>query len=79
MLIQSDVFISGDARFINILVYDIETLAISISERYVSQPLEQMPWNAMEMTIADSDDHQVTLTESNISDADFENLMKVFH
>ena len=76
MLIQSDDFISGNGCFINILFDDIETIAKSISEKYVLQPLEQMPWNAKEMTIIDPDGYQLTLTESNISDEDFEKLMK---
>ncbi|QIH77105.1 VOC family protein [Macrococcoides canis] len=75
MLIQSDDFSSGNGFFINILVDDIETIAKSISEKYVLQPLEQMPWNAKEMTIIDPDGYQITLTESNISDEGFEKLM----
>ncbi|QIH77086.1 VOC family protein [Macrococcoides canis] len=75
MLIQSDDFKSGNGCFINILVNDIETIANSISEKYVLQPLEQMSWNAMEMTIIDLDGYQITLTESNIKDEDFEKLM----
>lgn len=75
MLIQSDDFISGNGCYINILVEDIETIANSISEKYVLQPLEQMPWNAMEMTIVDPDGYQITLTESNIKDKDFEKLI----
>ncbi|UTH16314.1 VOC family protein [Macrococcus epidermidis] len=75
MLIHSDDFKSGNGCFINILVDDIETIAKSISEKYVLQLLEQMPWNAMEMTIVDPDGYQITLTESNIKDEDFEKLM----
>ncbi|PKE16109.1 VOC family protein [Macrococcoides caseolyticum] len=75
MLIQSDDFTSGNGCYINILVDDIETIASSISEKYILQPLEQMPWNAKEMTIIDADGYQITLTESNISDEDFEKLM----
>lgn len=75
MLIQSEDFNSGNVCFINILVDDIETIANSISEKYVLQTLEQMPWNAMEMTIVDSEGYQITLTESNIKDEDFEKLM----
>ncbi|TDM40925.1 VOC family protein [Macrococcoides canis] len=75
MLIQSDDFTSGNGCFINILVDDIETIAKSISEKYVLQPLEQMSWNAKEMTIVDPDGYQITLTESNIKDEDFEKLM----
>ncbi|WP_437790218.1 VOC family protein [Macrococcoides caseolyticum] len=75
MLIQSDDFKSGNGCFINILVNDIETIANSISEKYVLQHLEQMPWNAIEMTIVDPDGYQITLTESNIKDEDFEKLM----
>lgn len=75
MLFQSDDFISGNGCYINILVEDIETITNSISEKYVLQPLEQMPWNAMEMTIVDPDGYQITLTESNIKDEDFEKLM----
>lgn len=75
MLIQSEDFNSGNGCFINILVDYIETIANSISEKYVLQRLEQMPWNAMEMTIVDPDGYQITLTESNIKDGDFEKLM----
>lgn len=77
MLIQSDDFNSGNGCYINILVEDIETIANSISEKYILQPLEQMPWNAKEMTIIDPDGYQVTLTESNISDKDFDKLMNI--
>lgn len=35
-----------------------------------------MPWNAVEMTIVDPEGYQITLTESNISNEDFEKLMK---
>lgn len=45
VLIQSDDFISGNSCYINILVDD--------TEKYVLQPLKQMPWNAIEMTIED--------------------------
>nr|WP_238668869.1 glyoxalase [Staphylococcus felis] len=75
MLIQSDEFISGNDCNINILVDDIEKLAYSISKKYVLQPLKQMPWNAVEMTIENLYSYQITLTESNISDEDFEKLM----
>ncbi|UBH22404.1 VOC family protein [Macrococcus armenti] len=78
MLIQSVDFKSGNGCFINILVDDIETIAKSISEKYVLQSLEQMPWNAKEMTIVNPNGYQITLTESNISDEDFENLMDSF-
>ncbi|MFC6293410.1 glyoxalase [Macrococcus epidermidis] len=75
MLIQSDDFTSGNGCFINTLVNDIETISKSISDMYVLQPLEQMPWNAKEMTIIDPDGYQITLTESNIKDEDFDKLM----
>lgn len=75
MLIQSDDFKSGNGCFINFLVNDIETISKSISDMYVLQPLKQMPWNAMEITIVDPDGYQITLTKSNISDDDFEKLM----
>ncbi|UBH08634.1 VOC family protein [Macrococcus armenti] len=75
ILIQSDDFISGNGCYINILVEDIETIANSISEKYILQPLEQMPWNAMEITIVDPDGYQITLMESNIRNEDFEKLM----
>jgi len=75
MLIQSDDFVSGNGCYINILVDDIEKLADSISEKYILQPLTQMPWNAIEMTIVDPNGYQITLTESNISDEDFEKLI----
>lgn len=75
MLIQSNDFSSGNGFFINLLVDDIETIVKSISEKYVLQPLGQMPWNAKEMTIVDPDGYQITLTESNIKDEDFKKLM----
>ncbi|UTH02484.1 VOC family protein [Macrococcoides canis] len=75
MLILSNDFTIGNGCFINILVDDIETIANSISEKYVITPLEQMPWNAVEMTIVDPEGYQITLTESNINDEDFEKLM----
>ncbi|ARQ05745.1 VOC family protein [Macrococcoides canis] len=75
MLIQCDDFTSGNGCYINILVDDIETIASSISEKYILQPLDQMPWNAMEITIVDPDGYQITLTKSNIRNEDFEKLM----
>lgn len=75
MLIQSDDYKSGNGCFINILVDDIETIASSISEKYILQPLDQMPWNAMEITVVDPDGYQITLTKSNIRNEDFEKLM----
>lgn len=75
MLIQSDDFTSGNGCYINILVDDIETIASSISEKYILKPLDQMPWNAMEITIVDPDGYQITLTKSNILNEDFEKLM----
>lgn len=75
MLIQSDDFTSGNGCYINILVDDIETIASSISEKYILQPLDQMPWNAMEITIVDPDGYQIKLTKSNILNEGFEKLM----
>lgn len=61
-----------------VLLIFLLMISKSISDMYVLQPLEQMPWNAMEMTIVDPNGYQITLTESNISDEDFETLMDSF-
>ncbi|MCK1977015.1 VOC family protein [Jeotgalicoccus huakuii] len=75
MLISSDDFEVGNSIYLNILINDIEDKAQSISQKFVVSPLEELPWNAKEMTIKDPDGHLITLTQSNISDADFEKLM----
>lgn len=76
MLIASEDVIVGNSIFINILVKDIETKSEQISPKFVVSELEDQPWNAKEMTIKDPDGHLITLTQSNIDDADFENLMQ---
>lgn len=76
MLIKADNFIVGNANFLNVLVEDIESLSDRISPKVVMNPLEQQPWNAIEMTVKDPDGHLITLTQSNISKEDFDILMK---
>lgn len=75
MLISSDDFEVGNSIYLNILINNIEDNAQSISQKFVVSPLEEQPWNAKEMTIKDPDGHLITLTQSNISDSDFEKLM----
>ena len=60
MLISQKDFEVGNSIYLNILV----------------NQLEEQPWNAKEMTIKDPDGNLITLTQSNISDTDFEKLMK---
>ncbi|HHZ6977748.1 TPA: YSIRK-type signal peptide-containing protein [Staphylococcus aureus] len=66
----------GNSIYLNILVKDIEEKSQNISQKFIVSQLEEQPWNAKEMTIKDPDGHLITLTQSNISDTDFEKLMK---
>ena len=75
MLISSTNFEVGNSIYLNILVRDIEVKARNISPKFVISKLEEQSWNAKEMTIKDPDGHLITLTQSNISDDDFEKLM----
>lgn len=76
MLISQRDFEVGNSIYLNILVKDIEEKSENISEKFIVSQLEEQPWNAKEMTIKDPDGHLITLTQSNISDTDFEKLMK---
>lgn len=75
MLISSADFEVGNSIYLNILINDIEDKAQSISQKFIVSQLEEQPWNAKEMTVKDPDGHLITLTQSNISDTDFEKLM----
>ncbi|MDS3887610.1 VOC family protein [Staphylococcus hominis] len=76
MLISQTGFEVGNSIYLNILVKDIEEKSQNISQKFIVNQLEEQPWNAKEMTIKDPDGHLITLTQSNISDTDFEKLMK---
>ena len=76
MLISQRDFEVGNSIYLNILVKDIEEKSENISGKFIVSQLEEQPWNAKEMTIKDPDGHLITLTQSNISDTDFEKLMK---
>lgn len=76
MLISQTNFEVGNSIYLNILVKDIEEKSKNISQKFIVSQLEEQPWNAKEMTIKDPDGHLITLTQPNISDTDFEKLMK---
>ena len=76
MLISQTDFEVGNSIYLNILVKDIEEKSQNISQKFIVTQLKEQPWNAKEMTIKDPDGHLITLTQSNISDTDFEKLMK---
>ncbi|MCS4486490.1 VOC family protein [Staphylococcus americanisciuri] len=76
MLIAADDFEVGNSLYLNIAIKDIEEKAQSISPKFIVTDLEEQPWNAKEMTIKDPDGHLITLTQSNITDAEFEKLMQ---
>ena len=76
MLISQRDFEVGNSIYLNILVKDIEEKSENISGKFIVSQLEEQPWNAKEMTIKDPDGHLITITQSNISDTDFEKLMK---
>lgn len=76
MLISSNDFKVGDSIYLNLLVNDIEYKSRTISPKFVVSELQEQPWNAKEMTIKDPEGHLITLTQSNISDTDFEKIMK---
>lgn len=75
MLICSSNFEVGNSIYLNLLIKDIENKSKTISSKFVVSGLEEQSWNAKEMTVKDPDGHLITLTQSNISDADFEKLM----
>lgn len=76
MLIQACDFIVGNSTYLNVLVENVEQLSDRISTKMIVNPLEQQPWNAIEMTVKDPDGHLITLTQSNVAKEDFEILMK---
>lgn len=76
MLISQKDFEVGNSIYLNILVKDIEEKSQNISQKFIVSQLEEQPWNTKEMTIKDPDGNLITLTQSNISDTDFEKLMK---
>lgn len=76
MLIQASDFTVGNATYLNVLVEEIKKLSNNLSSKMIVNPLEQQPWNAIEMTIKDPDGHLITLTQSNTAKEDFEILMK---
>ncbi|MGX0083924.1 lipopolysaccharide export LptBFGC system permease protein LptF [Staphylococcus hominis] len=76
MLIAQTDFEVGNSIYINILVKDIEDKSQRISQKFIVTQLDDQSWNAKEMTIKDLDGHLITLTQSNISNVDFEKLMK---
>ncbi|MGZ2417263.1 catechol 2,3-dioxygenase-like lactoylglutathione lyase family enzyme [Staphylococcus caledonicus] len=75
MLICSNNFEVGNSIYLNLLVKDIENKSKTISSKFVVSGLEEQSWNAKEMTVKDPNGHLITLTQSNISEADFEKLM----
>lgn len=75
LIVQTD-FEVGNSIYINILVKDIEDKSQRISQKFIVTQLDDQSWNAKEMTIKDLDGHLITLTQSNISNVDFEKLMK---
>lgn len=75
MLISSNDSQVGNSIFLNLLVKDIEDKAQTISQKFIVSELQEQPWNAKEMTIKDPDGHLITLTQSNITDTEFEMLM----
>ncbi|MUP49225.1 glyoxalase, partial [Veillonellaceae bacterium M2-8] len=66
----------GNAVYTNILVPNIRILKQRISSQYIVEDLEGKPWNSIEMTIKDLDNHLITLTQSNIKNEEFNALMQ---
>ena len=56
-------------QFIQIYLYQIFS-------QYIVEDLEEKPWNSIEMTIKDLDNHLITLTQSNIKNEEFNALMQ---
>ncbi|TBW88018.1 VOC family protein, partial [Staphylococcus hominis] len=75
MLISGKQFEVGNAVYTNILVPNIRILKQRISSQYIVEDLEEKPWNSIEMTIKDLDNHLITLTQSNIKNEEFNALM----
>ncbi|MCO6332919.1 VOC family protein [Staphylococcus epidermidis] len=76
MLISGKQFEVGNAVYTNILVPNIRILKQRISSQYIVEDLEEKPWNSIEMTIKDLDNHLITLTQSNIKNEEFNALMQ---
>ena len=76
MLISGKQFEVGNAVYTNILVPNIRMLKQRISSQYIVENLEEKPWNSIEMTIKDLDNHLITLTQSNIKNEEFNALMQ---
>ena len=76
MLIFGKQFEVGNAVYTNILVPNIRILKQRISSQYIVEDLEEKPWNSIEMTIKDLDNHLITLTQSNIRNEEFNALMQ---
>lgn len=76
MLISGKQFEVGNAVYTNILVPNIRILKQRISSQYIVEDLEEKPWNSIEMTIKDLDNHLITLTQSNIRNEEFNTLMQ---
>ena len=76
MLISGKQFEVGNAVYTNILVPNIRILKQRISSQYIVEDLEGKPWNSIEMTIKDLDNHLITLTQSNIKNEEFNALMQ---
>ncbi|WP_180809495.1 glyoxalase [Staphylococcus sp. 17KM0847] len=76
MLIAQEDFEVGNASYLNLLVSDITHYADTISPQFIVSELTDQPWNAKELTIKDPDGHLITLTQPNITDIDFNTLIK---
>lgn len=76
MLISGKQFEVGNAVYTNILVPNIRILKQRIPSQYIVEDLEEKPWNSIEMTIKDLDNHLITLTQSNIKNEEFNALMQ---
>lgn len=63
MLIQDEHSSVGSNVVINLLVKDIAAIAEKIEEQAIVSPPLQKPWQAIEMTLKDLDEHKLTLTE----------------
>ena len=76
MLFSGKQFDVGNAVYKNILVPNIRILKQRIPSQYIVEDLEEKPWNSIEMTIKDLDNHLITLTQSNIKNEEFNALMQ---
>ena len=76
MLISQTDFEVGNSIYLNILVKEYRSKVTKYFAKFIVNQLEEQPWNAKEMTIKDPEWTLNHLTQSNISDTDFEKLMK---